>query len=116
MQSSARILRGKTVIYALNAPVITSFGSYSFRRILPEEAKTLLAGGFVSAVGHEGTARLMTGIIGTEITFNRMPVHMLPGDKAVVLWLLDRPSEGHIYSEEELYKLPCELGLLECVG
>jgi hypothetical protein len=101
MQSSARILKGKTVIYVLNAPVITSFGSYSFRRILPEEAKTLLAGGFVSAVGHEGTARLMTGIIGTEITFNRMPVHMLPGD---------------IYSEEELYKLPCELGLLERVG
>ena len=70
----------------------------------------------MSAVGQEGTARAMTGIIGTEITFNRMPVHMLPGDKAVVLWLLDRPGEGHIYSKEELEKLPCELGLLERVS
>ena len=104
------------MIYVLNAPVITNFGSYSFIRLLPEEATKLLAGGFVSAVGHEGTARVMSGIIGTEIPFNRVPVHMLPGDKAVVLWLLERPVEGHIYSEEELDKIPCELGLLERIS
>jgi hypothetical protein len=104
------------VIYVLNAPVITNFGSYSFIRILPEEAKTLLAGGFVSAIGHAGTALVMSDIIGTEIPYNRVPVHMLPGDKAVVLWLLDRPSEGHVYSAEELDNIPRELGLLERIS
>ncbi len=101
------------MIYILNAPVITNFGSYSFKRISPNEAKTILANGFVSAVGHEGTARVISGIIRTEIPHNRVAVHMLPGDKAVVLWLLDRPEEGHVYSADELGKIPCELGLLE---
>ena len=104
------------MIYALNAPVITNFGSYSFIRILPEEAKTPLAVGFVSAVGHEGTARVMSGIIGTEIPYNRVPAHMLPGDKAIVLWLLDRPGEGHVYSAEELVNIPSELGLIERIS
>lgn len=104
------------MIYVLNAPVITNFGSYSFIRLSPGEARSLLADGFISAIGHEGTARIMSGIIGTEIPYNRISVHMMPGDKAVVLWLLDRPGEGHIYSAEELDKIPCELGLLERTG
>ena len=104
------------MIYALNAPVITNFGSYSFIRISPEEAKALLSRNFVSAVGHKGTARLMSSLIGIEIPFNRVAVHMLPGDEAVVLWLIERPSEGHIYSAEELSSIPCELGLLKRIS
>lgn len=82
-------------------------------KISPEEARALLSDGFVSAVGHEGTARLMSGIIAVDIPYNRVPIYMLPGDKAVVLWLLDRPDEGYVYSAEELRDIPCELGLLE---
>jgi len=104
------------LIYALNAPVLTGFGQFSFARITPDQAKALLTDGFVSAVGHEGTARIMSEIIGIEIPFNRIAICMHPGDQAVVLWLLERPQEGHIYSVEELDRVPCELGLLERTG
>jgi hypothetical protein len=104
------------VIYILNAPVITNFGSYSFIRISSAEAKALLSDGFVSAVGHEGTARVMSALIGMDIPFNRVAVHMNPGDEAVVLWLINRPEEGRVYSAEELGSIPCELGLLKRIS
>ncbi|HMK60661.1 MAG TPA: YddF family protein [Dissulfurispiraceae bacterium] len=104
------------MIYTLNAPVLTSFGHYSFKKIGPDQARELLSDGFISAVGHKGTAEVMSEIIGIEIPFNRIPVQMRPGDQAVVLWLLERPQEGHVYSVEELDRVPCELGLLKRIS
>jgi hypothetical protein len=104
------------MIYVLNAPVITSFGVYRFTRMEPDTAKKLLLEGFISAIGHESTARLMSEIIGIEIPFNRITIRMEAGDKAIALWLLDRPGEAEVYSREVLATVPCELGLLERVS
>jgi hypothetical protein len=104
------------MVYVLNAPVITSYGVYRFTPIEPEAAKRLLLEGFVSAIGHDSTARLMGDIIGVEIPFNRITIHMEAGDKAVALWLLNRPGEAQIYSREDLSAIPCKLGLLERVS
>ncbi|HTZ18314.1 MAG TPA: DUF1874 domain-containing protein [Dissulfurispiraceae bacterium] len=101
------------MIYVLNAPVITNYGHYRFDRITPGEAKQILSNGFTSAVGHESTARLMSEIIGVDIVFNRITIRMEPGDKAVCLWLLDRPGEAQVYSKDDLASKNCELGLLE---
>ena len=54
------------------------------RKLTLEEARTLLAGGFTSAVGHEDTARLLTGLLGVEVPFNRTTVTLNPGDQAIV--------------------------------
>jgi hypothetical protein len=104
------------MIYVLNAPVITNFGDYRFTSIGPEEAKSILSAGFISAIGHESTARVMSDIIGVEIPHNRITIRMESGDKAVALWLLNRPGEAEVYSREDLAAVPCELGLLERVG
>ncbi len=101
------------MIYVLNAPVITSYGFYRFTFIEPDDAKEILSAGFTSAVGHESTAKLMSQMIGVNIPFNRITIHMKAGDKAIALWLLDRPGEAQVYSMEDLAAVNCELGLLE---
>ena len=103
------------MIYVLNAPVITNYGEYRFTKIKPDTARQILSEGFVSAIGHKSTANVMSDIIGVEILFNRITIRMEKGDKAVALWLLDRPGEAQVYSSEDLAAVPCELGLLERV-
>ena len=101
------------VIYILNAAIIPSYGKYIFRRMEIEEARELVKQGFVSAIGHEGTARVLSEMLGTEIPVNRIRVSMEPRDKAIVFRLLQRLPEGKVLSREELEKVPFELGLLE---
>lgn len=103
-------------VYVLNTPVLTSYGRYVFTKITPEEAKSVLTNGFISAVGHEGTAKVLSTILGIPVPTNRVAITMQPGDRAIVFRLLTRLPEGKVLSEEELKVLPYELGLLERVG
>jgi hypothetical protein len=104
------------MLYVLNAPVLTNYGNYRFRKIDVEEARMLLESGFVSAVGHEGTARVLSSIVDISIPQNRITIRMKPGDKAIVLWLLERPPEGEVLDSIELSCQPFKLGLLERIG
>lgn len=106
----------RRMVYVLNTPIITDYGDYSFRKIGVEEAKDVLAGGFVSAVGHQGTADVLTAVLGIVIPMNRIAVKMEAGDKAVVFRLTSRLPEGTVLTAEELKAIPYELGLLERVG
>ena len=100
-------------VYVMNSPVITNFGVFEFRKATPDEARELLKGGFVSAVGHEASAHLLSKILGIEIPYNRVAIRMQKGDVAVVLWLLQRLPEGKILSDEEISKIQYELGILK---
>ena len=100
-------------VYVLNSPILTSFGRYSYRPISTEEARKLLANGFVSAIGHESTAQFISRILGIPIPVNRVAINMARGDKALVFQVLVRLPEGRILSEEELRIIPYRLGLLE---
>jgi hypothetical protein len=100
-------------VYILNAPVLTGYGVFRYRKSELQEVKELLAtNNFVSAVGHEATAKLMSEIIGISIPVNRIAVEMLHGDVAVVFRLLQRIPEGKILNLEELKNLPYELSIL----
>jgi len=72
---------------------------------LEEVRELLLREGFVSAVGHEGTAKLLSQLLGIPVPVNRVPVWMEPGDTAVHFYLKKRLPEGVVLSAEELAKL-----------
>lgn len=100
-------------LYVLNAPVLTSYGSFTYTPLRLEAARTLLKdSAFVSAVGHEAASALMTRILGIDIPVSRIRVKMVPGDFAVVFRPLVRQPEGKILTESELAELPFEFGLL----
>ena len=100
-------------IYVLNAPILTSWGTFKYEPISVMEAKQLIQKGFISAIGHEGTAKLLTKKLGIEIPVNRIAIEMQPGDKAIVFQLKQRLPEGVVLTEEELKKIPYSLGLLQ---
>lgn len=102
--------------YILNTPILTEFGSYEFRKIGVEEAARCLTSGHISAVGHQGTADVLSAILGIVIPVNRIAVKMAAGDKAIVFRVLTRLEEGKILTAEELRAVPFELGLLERVA
>ncbi|MEM1590195.1 MAG: DUF1874 domain-containing protein [Candidatus Bathyarchaeia archaeon] len=106
-------------VYLLNtliAPV--DFGKYSsvkvsFKRINIEAARQILSGGFISAVGHEATARLLSKVFGLHVPLCRNSVFLEKGDRAVHFFLKQRLPEGAVLGESELAKLDYWLVLSE---
>ena len=63
------------------------------------------AGDFISAVGHESTAKLLSELLGVEIKPNRIFVDMELFDEALAIQFLQRVQEGKVLSKEELEEL-----------
>jgi len=63
------------------------------------------AGDFISAVGHESTAKLLSNLLGVEISANRIFVDMEIWDEALAIQLLERIPEGKVLTKEELEEL-----------
>lgn len=100
-------------LYIINSPVLTAYGLWRFEGPLAEDAaRTLLGQGFVSALGHEGAARFLSSRLGIDLPFNRVQVSLEPGDRALILRLLQRLPENRVLSASEMADLPFELGLL----
>lgn len=97
-----------------NGTVATTNGLYRVSDISISEAKLLLQkNGYVSAVGHEATAAIMTNIMGMEIPKNRINFIQMVGQKAVVFKLNRRPEEGSVLSMEEVEKVGYSFKLME---
>jgi len=75
-------------------------------KITIEEAKQILQNNpFISAIGHEGTAKLLSQLLGIAIQINRISVFFEPGDIGIHFFLKQRLPEGKVLSQEELEKL-----------
>jgi hypothetical protein len=70
-----------------------------------EEVKALLREGFVSAVGHESTARVLSVLLGADVPFNRVQIAIAGGDVIVSFQFMVRLPEGHILKEDEVIAL-----------
>lgn len=105
-------------IYALNSPILTSFGTYEYKQITEEEASEKLksASKIVSAVGHQAAADAFTAATGVQIPMNRVEVKMNAGDEAIVMKVNGRLPEGKVLSLEELKSIGFTLGLLKKTG
>jgi len=110
-------------LYVLNTLIVpVNFSQHpsvtvTFRRVTVEEAKQLVASQpFVSAVGHEGTAQLLSKLLGVHIPYNRQTIYMQPGDQCLHFFLSTRLPEGRVLSEDELQKLDYWLVLSEVKG
>ncbi len=75
------------------------------RTVSLEEVKSLLKGGFISVVGHQATADILTALLGVEVPFNRVAITMREGDSLIVFQLKMRLEEGRILSAEEVKSL-----------
>jgi len=108
------------VVYLLNALVVPiDFEQHpqvtvKIRKATVEEVRQLLSTkGFVSAIGHQGTAQLLTELLGVEIPFNRLSIKLRPGDVCVHFVLRQRIPEGKVLSYEELRQLAFDLAISE---
>jgi len=100
------------MIYILNSLIVpVNFDKVAevkvrLNKISVEEAKDILSNNkFVSAVGHEGSAQLLSRILGIPIPVNRISVYFEKGDIGIHFFLKQRLPEGKILSDEELSKL-----------
>lgn len=102
-----------STLYLLNSPVLTAYGEWSFRGPLTiEEVRQIAREGFVSAIGHAATAEFLTHLLQVPVAAARITIAMQPGDRALVLRLLERLPETAALSTEELLSRRHEIGLL----
>ncbi|NLI89458.1 MAG: YddF family protein [Epulopiscium sp.] len=97
-----------------NGTVATTNGLYRISDISLNEAKLLLhKNGYVSAVGHESTAEIMSELMEMDIQANRINFIQMVGQKAVVFKLNRRPKEGSILTKEEVEQVGYSFKLME---
>jgi len=99
-------------IYIFNAPIVPiNYDKYDraiirLRRISVDEAREFLSRHeFVSAIGHQGTAQLMSQLLRIEIPMNRITVQLEQGDIFIAFMLKQRLPEGVVLTKEQLEKL-----------
>jgi hypothetical protein len=108
----------KANLTLLNTSILTSFGTYTYEPLTLEEARALLRqfqqGGktIQSAIGHQATAELLSGLLDYPVAVNRMDFKQTVETVALIFKLKGRVPEGKVLSREELEAVGYEFGLL----
>src|SRR5262245_34555822 len=100
------------MVTLLNSSILTAFGVYRYEPLSLEEARRLVAESFISAIGHESTARVLSELLGVMVPVRRDEYRQQVGDRALVFKLKLRPPEGIILTTEEIQAIGFEFGLL----
>ena len=99
------------MVFLTNTPIIplprgTKDALIRASEVSLEEARSLVKGGFVSAVGHQATADALTLLLQVPVPFNRVQVFLGPGDSILAFSLAKRLEEGRVItSVEELLSI-----------
>jgi len=96
--------------YLLNSPIVAippedREAIIYVKKLTLEEAREWAKGDFISAIGHESTALMLTSLLGVDVPVNRIRISLKEGDEALVTQFLVRPPEGKIWSLRELEQL-----------
>ena len=94
------------MLYILNSSTLPLKSGKEYlikaKEISVEEAKKLLQNEpFISAIGHESTAKALTNIFGVEVKFNRIQIFLDDGDKLISIILKKRLPEGAVLKTVE---------------
>lgn len=101
-------------IALFNGPIVTTNGLYRISDISVEQGNELIRQyGFISAIGHEATAAILSRIFSCHIPMNRIQFYQEVGQKAIAFKLNKRPAEGRVLSEKEVAAIGFSLKLLE---
>lgn len=106
----------------LNTSIATQDGNYELWPITREQAiefleASIAADGFVSHIGHQATADILSCLLGHTIPMSRVPLAQQQSQGAIVLKLgkdgqMFRAEEGRIYTIEEMEEIGYSLKLL----
>jgi hypothetical protein len=104
------------MLYLFNTNIVPDECVARITKISQQTAKSIVSGHkneFISAIGHEVTANIMSTLLNVDVTVNR--IHALPNplDKAISLKINGRIMEGSILSMEEIEKVGYTLYLIE---
>ncbi len=102
----------------LNTTIVTGLpdageATYSIRKISPERVREVIAGGFVSAIGHDATARAMSAVLFVDVPVNRVANEQRVGQSAVALKIRGRLPEGAILDDAGLAEIGFDLYLMK---
>jgi len=101
------------MLIILNSSVLARHGRYDYSPIRLEAARRLVrAYPWISAVGHAATAQVISAELDVPVPMRREAVFLEPGDRALVLKLLQRPAEGTILDCDALKQVGYRWDLL----
>jgi len=94
------------MLYILNSSTLPLKSGKEYlikaKEISVEEAKKILQSEpFISAIGHESTAKALSNIFNVEIKYNRIQIFLDDGDKLITIILKKRLEEGQILKTVE---------------
>ncbi|MBP7642560.1 MAG: DUF1874 domain-containing protein [Saprospiraceae bacterium] len=100
-------------LYIVNSPIIDGAGMYDYQIIDKTQAISFIRGrSFISAIGHESTAEVLSAILGTKVEHNRIQIQLNKGDQCLVFRIKERIEEGRVYTRDDIEKMNTELGIL----
>ncbi|MEO6542212.1 MAG: DUF1874 domain-containing protein [Ferruginibacter sp.] len=101
----------------LNAPILTTYGTFAFEAVNREQAKDLVKNGFQSFIGHQGTCDILSQLHGVDVSLNRTQYFQQPGEQALILKLKTRAAEGVVLKTiEEIEACDYEFGILNRIS
>jgi len=107
------------MLYVLNSATLPLVEGKAYlikaRQLSIQEASEMLKKEkFISAVGHEATAKALSNVLGVEIPYNRIQIFLNHGDKLIAIILKKRLPEGTVIKTvEELEAIGYSIWLFE---
>jgi len=101
------------ILNSLITPFKGENANFFIKKIDLETAKLFIPKKFISAVGHQATAELISGLLEVEVKTNRIQVFFEIGDKALAFVPKQRLPEGKILSKEELLRIPLDIFFIQ---